>query len=230
MLSQNDLSLLYKIISDKKQTFKNVSKIFNNNFNKDLKIKAATSLLILLEDNLLSTHQKIISYFILYDISKNEKTDTNPFLSVILKGLRNSNDKCEQNFLLDFLLNQIDYLDLTIDKYLKDSKNQRINTTQIQMQWDKYYKEILKQKNININIDDKTRPVIYQNKNNDFKNINNGSNIGLLDNYNNNKNEINLNFVKTNFMSYYPVDKKFLLAEPIWIDPFLKHNFIWEKK
>lgn len=229
MLSQNDLSLLYKIISDKKQTFKNVSKIFNNNFNKDLKIKAATSLLILLEDNLLSTHQKIISYFILYDISKNEKTDTNPFLSVILKGLRNSNDKCEQNFLLDFLLNQIDYLDLTIDKYLKDSKNQRINTTQIQMQWDKYYKEILKQKNININIDDKTRPVIYQNKNNDFKNINNGSNIGLLDNYNN-KNEINLNFVKTNFMSYYPVDKKFLLAEPIWIDPFLKHNFIWEKK
>ena len=97
------------------------------------------------------------------------------------------------------------------------------------MQWDKYYKEILKQKNININIDDKTRPVIYQNKNNDFKNINNGSNIGLLDNYNN-KNEINLNFVKTNFMSYYPVDKKFLLAEPIWIDPFLKHNFIWEKK
>ena len=230
MLSQNDLSLLYKIISDKKQTFKNVSKIFNNNFNKDLKIKAATSLLILLEDNLLSTHQKIISYYILYDISKNEKTDTNPFLSVILKGLRNSNDKCEQNFLLDFLLNQIDYLDLTIDKYLKDSKNQRINTTQIQMQWDKYYKEILKQKNININIDDKTRPVIYQNKNNDFKNINNGSNIGLLDNYNNNKNEINLNFVKTNFMSYYPVDKKFLLAEPIWIDPFLKHNFIWEKK
>ena len=229
MLSQNDLSLLYKIISDKKQTFKNVSKIFNNNFNKDLKIKAATSLLILLEDNLLSTHQKIISYYILYDISKNEKTDTNPFLSVILKGLRNSNDKCEQNFLLDFLLNQIDYLDLTIDKYLKDSKNQRINTTQIQMQWDKYYKEILKQKNININIDDKTRPVIYQNKNNDFKNINNGSNIGLLDNYNN-KNEINLNFVKTNFMSYYPVDKKFLLAEPIWIDPFLKHNFIWEKK
>ena len=229
MLSQNDLSLLYKIISDKKQTFKNVSKIFNNNFNKDLKIKAATSLLILLEDNLLSTHQKIISYYILYDISKNEKTDTNPFLSVILKGLRNSNDKCEQNFLLDFLLNQIDYLDLSIDKYLKDSKNQRINTTQIQMQWDKYYKEILKQKNININIDDKTRPVIYQNKNNDFKNINNGSNIGLLDNYNN-KNEINLNFVKTNFMSYYPVDKKFLLAEPIWIDPFLKHNFIWEKK
>lgn len=230
MLSQNDLSLLYKIISDKKQTFKNVSKIFNNNFNKDLKIKAATSLLILLEDNLLSTHQKIISYYILYDISKNEKTDTNPILSVILKGLRNSNDKCEQNFLLDFLLNQIDYLDLTIDKYLKDSKNQRINTTQIQMQWDKYYKEILKQKNININIDDKTRPVIYQNKNNDFKNINNGSNIGLLDNYNNNKNEINLNFVKTNFMSYYPVDKKFLLAEPIWINPFLKHNFIWEKK
>ena len=229
MLSQNDLSLLYKIISDKKQTFKNVSKIFNNNFNKDLKIKAATSLLILLEDNLLSTHQKIISYFILYDISKNEKTDTNQFLSVILKGLRNSNDKCEQNFLLDFLLNQIDYLDLTIDKYLKDSKNQRINTTQIQMQWDKYYKEILKQKNININIDDKTRPVIYQNKNNDFKNINNGCNIGLLDNYNN-KNEINLNFVKTNFMSYYPVDKKFLLAEPIWINPFLKHNVIWEKK
>ena len=31
----------------------------------------------------------------------------------------------------------------------------KINITQIQMQWDKYYKELLKQKNININSDGK---------------------------------------------------------------------------
>ena len=70
MLSQNDLSLLYKIISDKNKTFEEISKIFNSKFSKDSQIKAGTSLLILLEDNLLNINQKIISYYILYIISK----------------------------------------------------------------------------------------------------------------------------------------------------------------
>ena len=52
MLSENDLSLLYKIISNEKQTFSEISKMFNKNFNDDSKRKAINSLLILLEDNL----------------------------------------------------------------------------------------------------------------------------------------------------------------------------------
>ena len=47
---------------------------------------------------------------VFYTISKKEKKETNPYLSVILESLQNSNDKKEQNFLIDFLLDQIKYL------------------------------------------------------------------------------------------------------------------------
>lgn len=227
MLSINELSLLYKIISDKSQTFENVSTVFNSNFEKDSKIKAASTLLILLEDNLLSIHQRIISYFILYDIVKKDETELNPFLPFILEKLKNSNDNFEQNFLVDFLLKHINYLKLTIDNYLKQNlKRQRINTTQIQIQWEKYYKENLKEKNININVDDKKRPVVYERKNLDFENK--SCNIGKIENISNN-NELNLNAFNANFMSFRPANNEFFEGEPKWIHPSLKHNFIWEK-
>ena len=104
MLSPNDLSLLYKTISDKNQTFENISKVFQLNFNKDIQIKVSHTLFILLKDNLLNMRQRIISYYILYIISRKEKKETNPYLSIILESLQNSNDKKEQNFLIDFLL------------------------------------------------------------------------------------------------------------------------------
>ena len=231
MLSSQDLSLLYKIISDKNQTFEEISKVFNSKFNKVTKNNAAASLLILLEDDLLNFHQKIISYYILYDISKQEKMETNPYLSFILERLRKSNDKIEQNFLIDFLCGQINYLNLSIDKYLKENpKVQRINTTQIQMQWNKYYKEILRKKNIEINEDDKIRPVINMRKNNDIKNIDKNPNIDFLGNINKDELNLNFNYYKPNYMSFCPVNNCFLSSEPIWFFPHLKHNFLWEKK
>ena len=93
MLSQKDLSLLYNIISNKSQTFEDISKTFNTKFNNDSQVKAATSLLILLEDNVLNVHQRIISYYILYVLSNKEKMETNPFLSFVLERLRKSNVK-----------------------------------------------------------------------------------------------------------------------------------------
>ena len=231
MLSQKDLSLLYNIISNKNQTFEDISKTFNTKFNNDSQVKAATSLLILLEDNVLNVHQRIISYYILYVLSNKEKMETNPFLSFVLERLRKSNDKIEQNFLIDFLCCKINYLNLTIDNYLKNNpKEQRINTTQIQMQWDKYYKETLRKKNIKKEKDDKTRPVIYDRKNNDIKNIYNKPNNNILGDINNNNQiNLNLNSFKTNYMSFIPVNNDFLANEPLWLVPFLNHNYIWEK-
>jgi hypothetical protein len=234
MLSPNELSLLYEIISDEKQTFEKISKKFDSNFNNESKAKATMTLLILLKDNILNIHQRIISYYILYEISKKERMETNPFLSVILEKLESSTDKTEQNFLIDFLCGQINYSNLTIDKYLNQNpKEQRINITQIKMHWDKYYKEILRQKNINIKDDDNRRPVIYDRKNTE-KNIDNHPNIDLLHNIcNNGDNNFNLNYFKANYISYYPVNNfsnNFFNKEPIWILPSLKHNFLWEKK
>ena len=98
------------------------------------------------------------------------------------------------------------------------------------MQWDKYYKETLRKKNIKIEKDDKTRPVIYDRKNIDIKNIYNKPNNNVLGDINNNNQiNLNLNSFKTNYMSYIPVCNDFLANEPLWLVPFLNHNYIWEK-
>ena len=171
MLSPNELSLLYELISDEKQTFEKIATKFDSNFNNESKAKATMTLLILLNDNILNIHQRIISYYILYEKYKKERMETNPFLSLILEKLESSTDKAEQNFLIDFLCGQINYSNLTVDKYLNQNpKEQKINITQIKMRWDKYYKEILRQKNINIKTDDNRRSVIYDRKNTE-KNI-----------------------------------------------------------
>ena len=231
MMSQIDLSKLYTFISNSNQTFENISKFFNTEFSAENKNKAITVIIILLKDNLLNINQRIICYYILYDTSQKEKMETNPFLFIILEKLKNSKDKIEQNFLLDFLYKKINYLGKTINEYLnKKPKEMRINITQIQMQWDKYYKELLKQKNININSDGKIRPFIYDVNNVNIMGINNSfKKFNALDNVNiENKNH--LNYFKSDYMSFRPNNINFLSSEPIFLLPNLNHKFIWEKE
>ena len=231
MMSQIDLSKLYTFISNSNQTFENISKFFNTEFSAENKNKAITVIIILLKDNLLNINQRIICYYILYDISQKEKMETNPFLFIILEKLKNSKDKIEQNFLLDFLYKKINYLGKTINEYLnKKPKEMRINITQIQMQWDKYYKELLKQKNININSDGKIRPFVYDVNNVNIMDINNSfKKFNALDNVNiENKNH--LNYFKSDYMSFRPNNINFLSSEPIFLLPNLNHKFIWEKE
>lgn len=230
-MSQIDLSKLYTFISNSNQTFENISKFFNIEFNAENKNKAITVIIILLKDNLLNINQRIICYYILYDTSQKEKMETNPFLFIILEKLKNSKDKIEQNFLLDFLYKKINYLGITINKYLnKKPKEMKINITQIQMQWDKYYKELLKQKNININSDGKIRPFVYDVNNVNIMDINNSfKKFNALDNVNSeNKNQ--LNYFKSDYMSFRPNNINFLSSEPIFLLPNLNHKFIWEKE
>ena len=160
MMSPNELSKLYIYISDENQTFENVAKMFISQFNLESRRKAITSIIILLKDNLLNITQRIICYFILYNISKKDKMETNPFLIIILDNLKNSNDINEQNFLIDFLYKKINYVNKTIKEYLNDKKKElKVSISQIQKQWEKYYKELLKQMNINNNNEYKMRQV-----------------------------------------------------------------------
>ena len=231
MMSQIDLSKLYTFISNSNQTFENISKFFNTEFNAENKNKAITVIIILLKDNLLNINQRIICYYILYDTSQKEKMETNPFLFIILEKLKNSKDKIEQNFLLDFLYKKINYLGKTINEYLnKKPKEMKINITQIQMQWDKYYKELLKQKNININSDGKIRPFVYDVNNVNIMDINNSfKKFNALDNVNS-ENKNHLNYFKSGYMSFRPNNINFLSSEPIFLLPNLNHKFIWEKE
>ena len=104
------------------------------------------------------------------------------------------------------------------------------------MQWGKYYKEMLNNKNIDLKTNDKNRPIIYDRRKSEIKNIDNHNNLNLflnnIDNNKNNENELNLNYFSPNYMSYYPKynNNIFFDSEPIWVLPSLRHNFIWENK
>ena len=233
MLSQKSLSLLHQIILDDSQTFRKISETFNNNFKNENRIKAGTTLIFLLRDNLLNIHQRIISYYILYEISKNQKLVSNQYISIILEMLKKSQNKNEQVFLEDFLNNQIDYLDLTVQNYLKDNtKELKTNLNQLLLQWEKDYKEALNEKNIDLKANDEIRPVIYDRSENDIKKLDKINNIDLLSENDEEKieKEINFNYFTSNYMSYYPYNNSYFInSEPIWLIPQLSHNFIWDK-
>ena len=229
MMSPNELSKLYIYISDENQTFENVAKMFISQFNLESRRKAITSIIILLKDNLLNITQRIICYFILYNISKKDKMETNPFLIIILDSLKNSNDINEQNFLIDFLYKKINYVNKTIKEYLNEKKKEmKISITQIQIQWEKYYKELLKKMNINNNCKDKMRQIIYDRNNFGRGGINKSFNSNAFSNVHN-LNEINLNFFENNYMSFRPNNNNFVISEPVFLLPDIKHGFLWEK-
>ena len=121
MLSSNELSNLYKIISDENQTFEKISQSFSESFNKNDYMKIAVSLCILIKDNLLNIHQRIISFYILYFIKKSDKLEISPLLPLLLETLQFTKNKIEQSFLLDFLFNQINYLNITVKSYIQDN-------------------------------------------------------------------------------------------------------------
>ena len=229
MMSPNELSKLYYYISDENQTFENISKMFNSQFNLESQTKAINAIIILLKDNLLNISQRIICYFILYNISKKEKMETNPFLIIILDCLKNSNDINEQSFLIDFLYKKINYVNKTIKEYLKEKKKEmKISITQIQIQWEKYYKELLKQMNINNNSDIKMRQIIYDRNTFSINAINKSVSSNALSNVHS-LNEINLNFFENNYMSFKPNNNNFFNSEPVFLLPNIKHCFFWEK-
>ena len=232
MISQNELAKLYSYLSNENQTFEQIIKSFNEEFNIESRNKAINSIIILLKDNMLNLSQRIISYFILYNIPQKENTEANPFLFIILEQLKNSNDEREQDFLIDFLYKKINYLKMTIKQYLSQSKREmRINLTQMKLQWDKYYKEILAKNNINVKSNDKIRAIIYDRGRIDINN----QNVNNITNYNvipdvNILNQSNLNYFNIDYMHFKPINNNFVSSEPVILIPNLRHNFIWEKE
>ena len=232
MISQKELAKLYSYLSNENQTFEQIIKSFNEEFNIESRNKAINSIIILLKDNMLNLSQRIISYFILYNIPQKENTEANPFLFIILEQLKNSNDEREQDFLIDFLYKKINYLKMTIKQYLSQSKREmRINLTQMKLQWDKYYKEILAKNNINVKSNDKIREIIYDRGRIDINN----QNVNNITNYNgipyvNILNQSNLNYFNIDYMCFRPINNNFVSSEPVILIPNLQHNFIWEKK
>ena len=232
MLSSNELSNLYKIISDDNQTFESISNSFGELFQESDHMKIIMSLHILIKDNLFNTTQRIISFYILYLLKSKFNFEISPFLPLILETIQKTNHNSEQNFLIDFLNNQIDYINTTVKHFVNDN-TKKINNQNIQY-LQLLYKKYQIEKGIfgaSPKIFDLSRYVLYDRKKSEIKNLDNHKNI-QLENYLSAKDEINLNYSNPNYMSFCPKidNKKFLDNEPIWIMPNLKHNFIWEKE
>ena len=236
MLSSNELSDLYKIISDENQTFEKISQSFSELFKKSDYIKIAISLSILIKDNLLNIHQRIISFYILYIMNKSDKLEISPFLPLIIETIQLTKNKSEQSFLIDFSFNQINYLNISVKNYIQDnSKIVKSNIPHLQILYEKYNAE----KNrigVNKKTSDYIRHVLYDRKKSDIKNVDNHPNIDIK-NAINIEDELGFKYFEPNYMSFCPMNlnintggKTFFDMEPIWVMPNLKHNYIWENE
>ena len=233
MLSPNELSNLYKIISDENQTFESIGKLLNEKFKESDQMKIAISLCILLKDNLLNLSQRMISYYILYIMKKNFNFEISPFLPIIIESIQKSNNRNEQYFLLDFLNNKITYANSTIKNYIQETTN-KININQnlpfLQLICQKYQNDKSLIVNSNPKMNNFMRYVLYDRKKSDSKNIDNHNDINL-EKYLKSEKELNLKYFEPNLMSFCPdgiSNQKFIENEPMWIMPKLRHNFLWE--
>ena len=93
MLSSNELSYLYKIISDENQTFENISQKFFESFNEADYMRIAMTLYILIKDNLFNKTQRIISFYILYLLKRKFNYEISPVLTLILETIQKTNYK-----------------------------------------------------------------------------------------------------------------------------------------
>jgi hypothetical protein len=239
MLSPNELSVLYKIISDENQTFENISQSFSESFKKCDQLKVATSLCILIKDNLLNIHQRLISFYLIYLMKKNDDLEITPFLPFIIETIKTSKNKNEQFFLSDFLNNQINYLNTSVKNYIEDNtKTVKIKIQDLQNLCNKYYLEQSKIGNNKKNYD-YLRHVLYDRKKSDIKNVDNHLNSNLAKSINVDD-ELAFKYFVPNYMSFCPMNMisnqsnnsgngcEIFDTEPIWLLPNLKHNFIWE--
>ena len=229
MLSPNELSKLYEIISDENQTFESISRSYEESFKNIDRLRIALSLYILIKDNLLNVTQRLISFYIIYLMKTKFNLDIGPFLPLIIETIQTTKCKTEQNFLFDLLNNQIDYINSTVKNFLKDNTKNSYNKSNIIL-LNNLYMQYSNDKITDNKMNDYIRHFLYDRKKTDLRNIENHYNINLKNDINTEE-EMSLNYFQPNYMTFYPRinNEKFIEKEPIWIMPHLKHNFNWEK-
>jgi len=82
--------VLFEVISDASKTFEGGVESFKKAFNnKGDQFKACSVLCYLIENNLLEKHQRILSFFILYELYNHENVQCTPFEAVVLASIQN---------------------------------------------------------------------------------------------------------------------------------------------
>lgn len=224
MLPPNELKILNAMISDEGKTFEAIASDFQTSYSKIEQFKFGVTLWFLIKDNLLNLSQRLASFYILYDMYKNEKVTSTPFIPIVLETLQTSTNKIEQRFLVDLLQSSIDYQDKSIKEFKEEkAKLMIVEIPDLSEYWNKYNK--LNEK-FSRSINDWIRPVIYNKSLKEDKNIetNPPFNVRQLT-----PEEVSFNYFEPNYLTYYPNSNyPFLEDEPMWIMPTLNYDFIWD--
>ena len=221
MLSSNDLLNIQNLINNEAITFDEVISKIISTFDTSKYFKICMILEILIKDHQLNLFQEIVAFYILYYLNKEEKGYTT-FSSLVLKILKETRNKEKKIILINLMENKMNNLQIKINDYIKMIENYKIDE----------------------NIDKEINNIInegYTHENNNKDNYLINPIVpekGLKDNKisltNNIKkfasDENNLKYIESNYMLYYPLHLKEIIFknELIWINPGLKHNFIWE--
>ena len=219
MLSSNELSNIYNLISDESLTFEELISKYNTIFDSSKYFMISMTLEILIKDHQLNLFQEISSFFILYYLNKEQK-GYSTFNALVLHILNETKIKALKIILINLLQDNFNDIKVKIIEHIK------------MLEKYKYYenieKEIINLKNEGYTHENNNRnyfalnPVINEKKLNDYKEIKNNIKEYFLSKKNNNYSEID-------YMSYYPYPKDYIFINELkWIIPGLKHNFIWE--
>ena len=101
MLTQAELATLHSIVSDDTKTFESIAQSFQDAFEKFEQFKVGLSLWIMIKQNLLNLSQRLASFYLMYDMYKQEDSKTTPFVPLFLECLEKSTINVEKKMLKD---------------------------------------------------------------------------------------------------------------------------------
>jgi hypothetical protein len=198
----------------------------------------------MIKQNLLSLSQRLASFYIIYDMYKQEDSKTTPFIPLFLECLEKSTINIEKKMLKDLIEFNSFSTKITVREFIENGKNmENINIPENDLKQYWRMHESHKDKCIQENTDF-ISPVLYDNTdldidnnldnkdivNNDVtQNVQNQENMPIFDISKMSPEELNFDSIEPNFLTYYPnSNNQFFQDEPMWILPTLKYDFIWD--
>jgi len=103
MLSPQELETLLNLLKESNKSFESIATSFYKAFPKSEQFKAGCAICMLLQDGLLTQTQRLVGFYLLYDIYRNESLPTTPFVPIVLETVERTTDLVERRFLLQFL-------------------------------------------------------------------------------------------------------------------------------
>lgn len=103
MLSQQDLDRLLALLKESHQPFESIASNFYKTFTKSDHFKLGCVICMLLQDQLLTSNQRLVGFFLLYDMYRTEQQGTTPFVPFVLDALEQSTDQAEKKFLMQIV-------------------------------------------------------------------------------------------------------------------------------